>query len=101
MAYTVPKLKDYSAAALDKAVRELLSALEQESKAIANESDWKAFHDRWMARKNGVLTQVNERWLKPAPKDAKREVGQRVNERSEEHTSELQSQFHLVCRLLL
>src|SRR5689334_24805110 len=24
-----------------------------------------------------------------------------VNERSEEHTSELQSQFHLVCRLLL
>jgi len=80
MAYTVPKLKDYSAAALDKAVRELLSALEQESKAIANESDWKAFRDRWMARKNGVLTQVNERWLKPAPKDAKREVGQRVNE---------------------
>src|SRR5689334_24356368 len=25
----------------------------------------------------------------------------RVNVRSEEHTSELQSQFHLVCRLLL
>src|SRR5438309_6151835 len=27
-------------------------------------------------------------------------VGPRIN-RSEEHTSELQSQFHLVCRLLL
>src|SRR5689334_24099723 len=28
-------------------------------------------------------------------------VGVRGTERSEEHTSELQSQFHLVCRLLL
>src|SRR5689334_24702204 len=27
--------------------------------------------------------------------------GERVPDRSEEHTSELQSQFHLVCRLLL
>src|SRR5689334_25041728 len=31
---------------------------------------------------------------------AKREV-YLINSRSEEHTSELQSQFHLVCRLLL
>src|SRR5689334_24788254 len=30
-----------------------------------------------------------------------REQLQRGHERSEEHTSELQSQFHLVCRLLL
>ncbi len=43
--------------------------------------DWKAFRDRWIARKNGVLTQVNDLWLKKlAPKEAKREVGQRVNE---------------------
>src|SRR5689334_23803555 len=28
-------------------------------------------------------------------------VAARVQSRSEEHTSELQSQFHLVCRLLL
>ena len=33
-----------------------------------------------MARKNGVLTQINDLWLKAAPKDAKRDVGQRVNE---------------------
>src|SRR5437870_13530413 len=33
-----------------------------------------------MARKNGVLTQINELWLNSAPKDAKREVRQRVNE---------------------
>ncbi|HEX9111209.1 MAG TPA: phenylalanine--tRNA ligase subunit alpha [Terriglobales bacterium] len=80
MAYAVPKPTDFSASALDSAVRELLSALEQESAAVASESEWKVYRDRWMARKNGVLTQLNDLWLKAAPKDAKRDVGQRVNE---------------------
>jgi phenylalanyl-tRNA synthetase alpha chain len=80
VAYTVPKLKSYSAAALDKAVEKLRAALSEEAKAVKTEEDWKVFRDRWMARKNGALTQVNDLWLKPAPKDAKREVGQRVNE---------------------
>ncbi len=79
MAYSVPKLTDYSAAALDEAVEELLSASDQEWQAVRNESDWKALRDRWMARKNGVLTLVNDLWLKPAPREAKRDVGQRVN----------------------
>src|SRR6476620_10666945 len=79
MAYTVPKLEDYSPASLDKAVQELLAAVKSESHAISNEAAWKDIRDRWMARKNGVLTQVNDTWLKAAPKDAKREVGQRVN----------------------
>src|SRR5438034_6716621 len=79
VAYTVPKLKDFSPAALDKAVEKLLSALEKESAAVKSEAEKKAFRDRWLARKDGILTQVNELWLKPAPKEAKREVGQRVN----------------------
>ena len=33
-----------------------------------------------MARKNGILSQVNEVWLKAAPAEAKREVGRVVNE---------------------
>jgi phenylalanyl-tRNA synthetase alpha chain len=57
-----------------------LSALGQESAAAGSENDWKAFRDRWMARKNGILTQINDLWLKAAPKEAKREVGQRVNQ---------------------
>ncbi len=80
MPYTVSKLTDYSPAALDSAVRELVSALEQEANAVSGESDWKNLRDRWMARKNGILTQINDTWLKAAPKDAKRDVGQRVNE---------------------
>jgi phenylalanyl-tRNA synthetase alpha chain len=80
MAYTVPKLTDYSTAALDTASRELLSALESEAGAVKGENDWKVFRDRWMARKDGIATQINDLWLKTAPKEAKRGAGQRVNE---------------------
>ena len=79
VAYTVPKLKDFSPAALDKAVEKLLAALDQESGALGNGDERKAFRDRWAGRKEGILTQINELWLKAAPKEAKREVGQRVN----------------------
>ena len=77
--YSVHKLTDFSPTALDSAVRELLSALDQESAAVGSENDWKVFRDRWVARKNGILTQLNDQWLKAAPPDAKREAGKRVN----------------------
>ena len=79
VAYTVPHLKDFSLAALDKAVEKLVAALEKESAALGDENQRKIFRDRWLARKDGILTQINELWLKAAPKEAKRDVGQRVN----------------------
>jgi phenylalanyl-tRNA synthetase alpha chain len=84
--YTVPKISDYSPEALDRAVAELFAALDTESRELHSESDWKTFRDRWMARKNGVLTQINDTWLKAAPGTAKREVGRRVNEIKERVT---------------
>ena len=79
MAYTVPKLEDFSASSLDKAVEELLSAVRQEAATVSGENDGKVFRDRWMARKNGILTLVNDLWLKAAPGPSKRDVGARVN----------------------
>jgi len=78
--YTVPQLGEFSLAALERAARELKSAVEGESSAVLSEAEWKLLRDRWMARKNGVLTQVNDLWLKAAPGPAKRDVGQQVNE---------------------
>ena len=80
MAYTVPKLTDYSASALDVATRDLLAALERESAPVKTESEYETLRIRWRARKDGIVTQVNELWLKTAPREAKRDVGQRVNE---------------------
>ena len=78
--YSVPKLKSFTEPSLERRLGKLLAALEIEAKAVKNEEDWKVFRDHWMARKNGVLTQINDLWLKAAPKEAKREVGRRVNE---------------------
>jgi phenylalanyl-tRNA synthetase alpha chain len=77
--YNVPKLADHSPPALDTAVAELTRTLESEAAAVTSEAEWKAFRDRWLGRKAGVLTQVND-WLKAAPPEARREVGRRVNE---------------------
>jgi len=80
VAYTVSKLTDYSAQALEKAASDCLRACSDEAAQVRTEAQLKAFRDRWMARKNGILTQINDQWLKGAPKDAKREAGIRVNE---------------------
>jgi phenylalanyl-tRNA synthetase alpha chain len=80
MTYRVPKLTDFSGGALSDAVNDLLSALQEEANKVSFEADWKAFRDRWMARKNGAMTQVNDLWLKAAPASSKKDVGQRVNE---------------------
>jgi len=78
--YSVPRLTEYTATELEVKGRNLLAALQEESDNVESEADWKTFRDRWLARKNGILTQLNELWLKSAPKDAKPAVGQRVNE---------------------
>ena len=80
MAYSVPKLTDYSATALEKAAGECIAACSSESGEVRSDADLKSFRDRWIARKNGILTQINDLWLKGAPKEAKREAGIRVNE---------------------
>jgi len=79
VAYAVPKLKDFLTPTVDSAVDKLLAALDEEATAVANRSDLKAFRDRWIARKNGVLTQVNNLWLKAAPAEDKGYVGKRIN----------------------
>jgi phenylalanyl-tRNA synthetase alpha chain len=80
MAFTVSKLTDYSAAALEKAAAECVRACADEAATVRNESELRNFRDHWVGRKNGILTQINDLWLRAAPKDAKREAGRRVNE---------------------
>jgi phenylalanyl-tRNA synthetase alpha chain len=79
MAYTVPKLTDYSAAALEKAASDLWQAFESETGVVFSPDEAKAFRDRWFARKNGILAQINELWLKTAPKEKRAEAGRFVN----------------------
>src|SRR2546422_8054765 len=56
------------------------------------------FHDHGLDRDDRVIDQQAERENERAQRDA---VEIPAGQRSEEHTSELQSRLHLVCRLLL
>jgi phenylalanyl-tRNA synthetase alpha chain len=80
VAYNVLKLTDYSASALEKAAAECARACADEASSVRSEAELKTFRNRWVGRKNGLLTQINDLWLKGAPKEAKREAGIRVNE---------------------
>ena len=80
MNYTVSKLSDYSAAGMESAAAECIHACEEEAAAVRNDAELKAFRDHWLGRKNGILTRINDLWLKGSPKDGKREAGIRVNE---------------------
>jgi phenylalanyl-tRNA synthetase alpha chain len=77
--YSVPKLTDYSTAGLEKAFAALISACQEEALQVDELARFKSYRDRWLARKNGLLTQVREVWLKEAPHEAKANVGQRFN----------------------
>jgi phenylalanyl-tRNA synthetase alpha chain len=77
--YTVPKLEDYSPEALDRAIAQVEEALQAEIHNVTTEPEWKVFRDRWLARKNGILAQLNDLWLKSAPASAKKEIGKRIN----------------------
>jgi phenylalanyl-tRNA synthetase alpha chain len=108
--YAVPKLTSFSAKTLDARFTELLAALEEEIRSLLftqtssglehdaewkqRWDEWKTFRDRWLARKNGIVTQVKDLWLNPAPPDKKSEVGRRFNElrtRIEEEVSRAQA----------
>jgi len=85
MAYTVPKLTDYSAAALKQAEDEARTAFEGELMAVsAGTGDMgekiELVRVRWLGREKGIVNrQIPDLWLKPAPKEAKKDVGQIVN----------------------
>ena len=73
----IPTLPDYSEASLDTA----FAALQAEAQSTIEEPDFdvEKFRLDWMGRKQGRLKAISDAWLKAAPSEAKRSVGQRFN----------------------
>jgi phenylalanyl-tRNA synthetase alpha chain len=69
-----------AAAALAPLFAGIHARFDEEIGAIHDESAWKNFRDAWLGRKSGVLAQITDNWLKPAPPDLKRAVGAGLNE---------------------
>jgi phenylalanyl-tRNA synthetase alpha chain len=53
---------------------------EQASAQSSDPESWRIFAVKWTGRKSGVLSQITDHWLKPAPQDLKRVVGQELNQ---------------------
>jgi phenylalanyl-tRNA synthetase alpha chain len=70
---------------------EIRSRFDLESAAIHDEPAWKTFRDAWLGRKSGVLAQITDNWLKPAPPDLKRAVGAGLNELRAHVESQIES----------
>jgi len=77
------------AAAVEALFREVRAAMERErsglaSRGAANEAERaklvKDLRDRWLARKHGLLADIDEHWLKLASKELKPMVGRQFNE---------------------
>src|SRR4051794_39175878 len=81
MAYTIAKLANYEPETLDVEFRALFGLLDSDSQRAQTDSEvLQSIREAWLGRKSGVITQVGDLWLKPAPKDQKKDVGRRLNE---------------------
>src|ERR1700761_1032114 len=71
------QLTDFSPLSLDAA----FAAVEAEARAqlTVPNFDGEAFRLAWLGRKQGRLKAISDAWLKAAPADAKRLIGQRFN----------------------
>ena len=73
----MPQLTDFSEGALDRAFADVRRIAEQ---AVAEPGfDAEQFRIEWLGRKQGRLKAISDAWLKAAPPEAKRLIGQRFN----------------------
>lgn len=65
--------------AVSELFRELNSRMQAEADAIASAEQAESFRIRWLGRKNSVSLQLRENWLKPAPPEFKKWIGEALN----------------------
>ena len=85
----IPELTAYSESVLDQAFSALLA--EAQEAVRTSDFDRESFRLEWLGRKQGRLKQISDAWLKTAPPEAKRLIGQRFNALKEEIEGALSS----------
>jgi phenylalanyl-tRNA synthetase alpha chain len=85
---TLVELGVGDASGVEALIAEIIDAMNAERQALTNPAprdpvQWeraaKELRDRWLARKNGILSQIDANWLKSAPRDLKPSVGREYN----------------------
>ncbi|MDP9040248.1 MAG: phenylalanine--tRNA ligase subunit alpha [Acidobacteriota bacterium] len=78
---SIPSLTVYDDASLDAHFAALETQVEADAAGLGRVAGGREeFHLRWLGRKQGRLKLVSDAWLKTAPPDARRALGQRFNQ---------------------
>ena len=75
----IPPLGGYSDEELDRAFAEVAREVEKSAAALRSADDKEQFRLAWLGRKQGRLKAISDAWLKSAPPEAKKLIGQRFN----------------------
>ncbi|MDR3724224.1 MAG: phenylalanine--tRNA ligase subunit alpha [Terracidiphilus sp.] len=76
----IPNLTAFDEASIEQAFAALTEQARRAAEAIEGEAGVEAFRLEWLGRKQGRLNEVSGQWLKAAPAEAKKTLGQRFNE---------------------
>jgi len=76
----IPLLDGYGEAALDQAFAALTREVEASAQALDSAEAVEQFRLQWLGRKQGRLKSISDAWLKSAPIEAKKLIGQRFNQ---------------------
>jgi len=73
----IPNLTAFDGAALDQAFGAVERQAREDAASLGSETDVEAFRLKWLGSKQGRLKEISSRWLKAAPPEAKKPVGER------------------------
>src|SRR6185437_8239155 len=76
---SIPHLSGYSEAELDQAFAAVSREVEDSAAVLATPVEVENFRLHWLGRKQGRLKAISDAWLKAAPPEAKKPLGQRFN----------------------
>ncbi len=80
-----------TAAAVPPLFADVRARFDAEIARAHDETNWNMTKLMWLGRKSGVLAQITDNWLKPAPPDLKRAVGAGLNELRAHVESQIES----------
>ncbi len=80
----IPPLGGFDEGDLDAAFAKLAAEVEDSARILNGADAVEQFRLHWLGRKQGRLKAVSDAWLKTAPPDAKKLIGQRFNKLKEE-----------------
>jgi len=80
-----------TAAAIPSLFAEVRARFDTEIARAHDETNWNMTKVMWLGRKSGILAQITDNWLKPAPPDLKRAVGAGLNDLRAHVESQIES----------